>query len=676
MEKLEYFFQLIERVSAPAKAIDKALGGVNKALDEADAGLKTVEKAAKELETQLRDLEVQAKKTRLEKTTDPMKRQRLELQLNRIALRNQREAAMQSANAIRQQKRAMEQATKAQAGYTLGTDLLSNGIQSAISAVAGLAVRTVELGVAGAKFATDAIAFKEQTLTALKVMTGTEQSAQRIFNEALQFAKRTPFDTRDVLGGFTQLLGAGFKENEVATVFAAIGDAAAASGFDQQVIDRMVTAFAQIRAKGRLMGGEMLQVNEALGKAGVGTTAIYDQIAKRMGKTRAEVIKLQEAGGIDADSAIFGIIKALEQKSGGAVGNLMAQQSKTLKGLLSTLASAPGDFFMSLDLSKLPGFDALKGFVGNMVKLFDTGSKAGQRMQDVVGKLYNTVMSTLFGDLGSASGLARMESFALRVSQVVEDSLPALRNFLSLLKGFGSGLASGLLASLERMSAVQKVLADGPEAAEAARQLGESIGKLASNLFRAAEAVLFIMRPIIWLQETFGGGGKPLLDPASASQQGFSWGAALTAGLRNGIIQNLTGPTSATDMMVAAIKSGYQAGTETHSPSRLFARYGAWATEGWALGLESGIPGAEAAVARMVDASSGAELELAPSVGAGGGFAGGRSITVNVTVPLQVDGGAGEDGESFGERVRDFLVRELPGALEQAFTQVATQAGG
>lgn len=646
MDKLEYFFRLVNQMSGPAKAMKSDVEKLNDAIDDANKALKELDK--------------QQAKTKLEKTTDPLKKQRLQLQLNK--------------HALQEQKQALTQAQQATKGYSLGTDIMSGVIQRAIGGIASFAAKTVELGVAGARFATDAIAFKEQTLTALRVMTGTEQSAQRIFGQALEFAKKTPFDTRDVLSGFTQLLGAGFKENEVATVFASIGDAAAASGFDQQVIDRMVVAFAQIKAKGRLMGQEMLQVNEALGRAGVGTTAIYDQMAKKLGKTRAEVMKMQEAGKIDSDTAIFSIIKALEQKSGGAVGNLMAEQSKTLTGLLSTLKSAPGDFFMSLDLAQLPGFDALKGFVFNLVKVFDSGSRAGKRLQEVAGKLYNTVMVGLFGDIGSASGLGKMEAIVMRVTDAVEKSLPAVRNFLALLKGFGTGLGAGLMKSMDRMANLSSVGdALNPKDLEA---LGTRVGELASKIFGLADAVLFLLQPLVKVAELFGLGSKPVLDPASAGTQGTSWGSALMSGLAGGIWDNLFMPVGAIGRVVDAISNTYKAATETHSPSRLFARYGAWATEGWALGLESGIPGAEAAVDRLVDSSSGAEVEMAQPAGGGGAFAGGRSITVHVNVPLQVDGSAGEDGDAFGARVRDFLVRELPGALEQAFTQVVTQAGG
>ncbi|WNM70398.1 hypothetical protein [Myxococcus phage Mx4 ts27htf-1hrm-1] len=678
---LEYYFRLVDNLSGPAKAMEKATRGVETALDAADQQLKDVDKSAKELEKQLRDLEEQAKKTRLEKTVDPLKKQRLELQLNRLALRGQREAALRSRDALRHQRSELQQAQKAMKGYTIGADIMSGVIQQAIGGVIGLGAKALGAGVAGAKFATEAIAFKEQTLTALKVMLGTEESAQRVFAQALDFAKKTPFDTKDVLTGFSQLLGAGFKESEVATVFGAVGDAAAASGFDGQVIDRLVTAFAQIRAKGRLMGQEMLQLNEALGKAGVGTMAIYDQIGKKMGKTRNEVIALQEKGLVDADSAIYGVIKTLEVKSGGAVGNLMAQQSKTFTGLMSTLGSVPGDFFMSLDMRDLPGFAAIKGFVENLVKLFDEGTKTSERFMQVAGKLYNTVMVPLFGDLGSANGMKTMERYLLRGADAIEKMLPSLRNGLMLVKGFASGFGSGLMAGLERYAGVSKLLGDSVDP-KLVEEFGQTLGKLASRIFGVADAVLYLLQPLVKLSEFFGNDAKPVLDANAAEKQGFSWGASLTAGLRNGIMQNLTGPVNATDLLVAVIKGGYEKGTETHSPSRLFARYGAWATEGWALGMTGALGEAESAVGELVSVGEESAAAVPGAVGGGaGGVAVGRlgmggGINVHVTVPLQV---MGEGGASAGEQVKEYLLRvlteELPGALEQAFSQAAVQEG-
>lgn len=643
MDKLEFFFRLLNGVSGPAKAMKTDMEKVSDAVKDVDKALK--------------DLDKTQAKTKLEKTTDPLKRQRLQLQLSK--------------HALLEQKQALQSAEKATGGYSLGTDIMSGVIQRAIGGIASFAAKTVELGVAGAKYATDAIAFKEQTLTALKVVTGTEAAAQRIFKRANEFADKTPFSDRQVIGGFTQLLGAGFKESEVETVFAAIGDAAAASGFDQQIIDQMTLAFAQIKGAGRLMGQEMLQVQNALGMAGVGRSAIYDEIGKKMGKTRAEVMKLQEAGKVDSDTAIFGIIKALEQKSGGSVGNLMAQQSKTLTGLLSTLSSAPSSFFTKMDLGNLPGFDALKGVVSNLVQLFSVGSKSGQRMQEVLGKLYNTVMVGLFGGLDTSKGLGTMESFALRVADAVDRMLPAIRNGIALVKGFAAGFGEGFMKSVERISNLAS-LGDTLRA-EDVEAFGKKVGDLASRIFGLADAVLFLLQPLVKVAELFGLNSKPVLDPNAAGAQGTSWGAALMTGLASGIWSNLIMPVSAIGRVVDAISSTYETGTETHSPSRLFARYGAWATEGWALGLESGIPDAVGAVDGLVDASGGADVE---AVGAGGGFGGGRGVTVYVTVPLTVEAGEGGDGESFGQRVRDVLTRELPGLLTQEISLAVAQVGG
>ncbi len=487
MEKLDFLFNLMDRISGPAKAMKQATGGVAAELDKVNE--------------QLKELDKQAAKTRLEKVTDPLQKQRIQLRLNREELRQQNEKLKAASKGMKEMS---------------GSSTLAAGALGVLAAAGGaIAFKGIEAGMAGAKFATDAMAFRESTLTALRVMTGTEQSAQRILNEALLFAKKTPFSTREVVGGFTQLLGAGFKEDEVTRVFAAIGDAAAASGFDQQVIDRMVLAFAQIKSKGRLMGQEMLQVNEALGRAGVGTSAIYDQMAKVMGKTRSEVMKLQETGGIDADTAIFSIIKALEQKSGGAVGNLMAEQSKTLKGLMTTLASVPEDMFMSFDTGKMPGFTALKGTLQNLVQLFDTTSAKGKELQDALGGLYNTVLSSLFGGFSGADGMARMEVMIDRLVDYLKGITPVIGGILSGVSGFFEGVMKGFGPFMSVFYKVLGTTAGADGLSKTLERLGYVAGMVLGGLAGMVSMVGLLAAPFIRFAAMVGGA----IDAVNSSQR-------------------------------------------------------------------------------------------------------------------------------------------------------------
>lgn len=640
MEKLEFLFSLLDRLSGPAKSMQKATGGVATELDKVNE--------------ELQKLDRQAAKTRLEKVTDPLQKQRLQLRINRDELRHQ--------------QHQLKSATQATEGFSVASmaagGILGNLATGALSMAAGAVQESFSRAVDGAKFVTEALAFKETTLTALKVMTGTEASAQRIFNDALVFAKRTPFETNQVVGGFTQLLGAGFKESEVTRVFAAIGDAAAASGFDTQVVDRMVLAFSQIKAKGRLMGQEMLQVNEALARTGVGTADIYREIGKAMGVSAGEALKLQEAGKIGSDTAIFGILKALEQRSGGAVGNLMAAQSKTLTGLLSTLKSAPQDLVLSMDLTKMPGFDAVKGTVDNLAKALDTTRESGQRLQAALGTLFNSVMAGLFGAVSGEDGLAKMETVINRVSDAVQTLAPFIRVGLSVLRGFAEGMFSAYSGAAKALGIFN---AEGLST-EALEAFGEKVGKLAGTVMTLAAPFVLIGNVINFVRESF----SSLWDKLSgAASEAKTTGSQIGSGLAEGILSMTPFVSSAALELASAASGAVRKALDIHSPSRVFAEYGAFTAEGFAQGVRGSTGDAADAVEGLGDAR--------PQVRGGTRALGAGGVNVPVNVNLILPANASGDAKTFAEQVRDALVHmlpeELPGALQVAFSGLAVEGG-
>jgi tape measure domain-containing protein len=569
-------FEVFDKLSGPAGRMGSSLKRTEKQLEDTNRALKVLDR--------------QAAQSRIAKLTDPLEKQRAVLQLQKMDLEGVASG--------------LKTAGLAAGGF-------ATVLGGVATAAAGLALGGVGLGVFGAKFATETLMFKETTMTALEQMTGTQAEADRIFNQALQFAKKTPFETTDVLGGFTSLLGAGFKVDEVGTVFAAIGDAAAASGFDRQVVDRMIIAFSQIKAKGRLQGDEMFQMMEALGRAGVGTRKIYEQIAAVMKVPVDQVAKLQEQGKIDADSAIFGVLKALEARGGGAVGTIMDRQSKTLKGLLSTLSSAPADMFLSMDTKSAPGFQAIKGTVENLTLLFDTSRTSGQRTMEVLDKLFNGVMGRLFGDLAGAQGLERMEKALANVADRLQEAIPdlvrAAGTFVELAVAMGRVLDVAL-----KLSAPVRAVA------------GAFLGDL--------------------------GGGNIVEDPSA--------GYAMADGAAAGVLAGKGQLERATRDLALAGQQAFKDENEIHSPSRVFERYGRYTAEGYAQGVDAGSGGAHESILGLSKALPGAL--------AGGG----TTITVTAPITVHASGADLADGGFLAQ-----LKAQVEAALAAALEGAALQGG-
>lgn len=413
--KFSWVFELFDKLSGPSERMANALDAVDKELAKTTRAMKELDKAAL--------------KTNLEKATDPLKRQRMQLQLNRMEMEGS--------------KAVMQGATMEVEGLGAAFSEIAGPISMAVAAIGGLAAAGGALTYAGTKWVVDTANFKEQTMTSLKVMLGTEEAANRIFNEAITFAARTPFETKDVVKGYTQLLGAGFKKEDLATVFAAIGDAMSASGGDTQVGDMLTYDFAKIKGEGKLTARTMQEVSIGLARTGVGMLQIYEQLGKVLGKNTDEIRRMEAAGQIDANTGIYAIIKALEARSGGAVGNIMAEQSKTLGGLWSTLVSAPSDLILRADVTHSGGYNDLKDTISNLIKLMDAGSDTGQKMQAVILGLANDVMEAFLGP--SANGFDGMHDKFMEFLDAVDNARPALRGFFSMLAELAKDTATSLI---------------------------------------------------------------------------------------------------------------------------------------------------------------------------------------------------------------------------------------
>jgi tape measure domain-containing protein len=521
-------------------------------------------------------------------------------------------------------------------GELVGSNLAASAIAGVAGAVWNLSKAMVAAGAEAGKFAVGMFSLKETTLASLKVMLGSEAAAADMFAEMLRFAKKTPFETQDVIAGYTSMLGAGFSKDQAGKVFSALGDVSSMSGFDKEVIKKITLAFSQIKAKGRLQGEEMLQILEASGRAGVGATAVYEKIAKKLGIATGNVAKAISAGKVDSDTGILAVLEAIQDKSGGKVGNLMLEQSKTLTGLMSQLASAPGDFLLSMDLSKLQGFEAFKGFISNLVKVMDTSSDSGKLLMAVLEQLFNNIFQGLFGGLSGPEGVAKLEEVIAHVTTAVEGYAGFIRNVLRGVGGFFSGLWRNMKPALASLSNFYRNLS-GNQMGDMWEGLGEVLGRILGAMMQIVVVLDYMTRPIRWMLEaveTLGTAWETM--KASFSNMGEGWGLALTTGLQAGILGGMGGPVGAIAAMVGGVTTAYTVPTETHSPSGLFRNYGQWAMDGYAQGVWKNLNRAETAVADVgALGPSMVDPELAPMLGSGSASTAGGARGGTLTLSIQ-----------------------------------------
>jgi len=273
----------------------------------------------------------------------------------------------------------------------------------------------------GAKMVLDAVTFRQNTEVALKTVLGSREAASQALDEAIRFASRTPFATRQVMDAYKQLIVARFKPEEIPIILKAVGDLSVMEGFSQEAVDRILRAIRQIRDRNKTLTEELNQLAQVGAPLGV----IYEKIGARLGVTAQQAQKLVQAGRISADLGIVAILEAIRDTiSGGRLGSLVEEFSKTLTGLWSTLKSRSFEFFKDIQVGPL------ENLLRNLVAITDTDSDLGKRFKAQVESVIGAGVEAIFGPLAKATDPKALE--------------PALTAWLDQLKGWARQLGPTL----------------------------------------------------------------------------------------------------------------------------------------------------------------------------------------------------------------------------------------
>lgn len=314
-------------------------------------------------------------------------------------------------------------------------DRIIGTVASITAGVAGLGAGLVGFGI---KTASEL----QTTRASFDTLTGSVEVSKDLFRDFQKFGKDSPFEFGEISKAGKTLLGFGRTAEQVKGDVRVLGDIAGATGANYE---SLAVVFGQVNATGRLMGGDALQlINNSI--------PITSILAKKLGVSVQEVKEQMEKGAISAD--LFNQALVDSTKEGGFAFNGMANQAKTLSGILSTVKDNSKQLLLTL-----VGFTA----EGDLVSggLFDTISKAfaqfnteevQKKLQDLatrVGKSIQTIIQ-YFTDfskgesfLAQGLGLSDESSIVSFLSRVRE----GIFAIIDLIQG-DKASASGHIANL------------------------------------------------------------------------------------------------------------------------------------------------------------------------------------------------------------------------------------
>jgi tape measure domain-containing protein len=225
-------------------------------------------------------------------------------------------------NRIEALEKAQDDAAKSASRQAEQTNRLAAASNAAGVAVGIFAAAATAAAIGSIKLAADL----EQAKVAFTTLLGSGEKAKKFLDELAAFAAATPFEFKDLQDSSRRLLAFGFAAKDIIPIMNAVGSAVAGLGGGKEQIDRVTLALGQMQAKGKVSAEEMNQIAE-LGVPG------WQMIAKAIGTSIPEAMKLAEKGAIDSTTAINALITGMTDKFPG----MLEKQSQTINGQLSNL---------------------------------------------------------------------------------------------------------------------------------------------------------------------------------------------------------------------------------------------------------------------------------------------------------------------------------------------------
>ena len=624
-ENLTWRLGLEDRTSAPARRVAAALRAV-------EAQQRRVQRAD---EARARQAQQAAQRVARLNAQAFRRDDALRVRNERASARTSARMAAQAEREARVQQRTMQQSQRSMdSGLRQGLSLLGGIGLAAATAVAGVAVAFGGLAASIARSVVEIAAFRESSLTALRVVLGSSEAAGRSFRNVMRIANETPLDTADVIRQQQALAVAGFSEREITPLLAASADLG--SAFGDQAAQGFSFAVAQIRAAGRLQGQELLQLQNA----NVSRQAILESIARQMnlgtGQTGIDAARRAiEQRRVSDNVGIQAALDAVRARlaGGGELGAFAQAQSRTISGAISNLRNAGFNLIASIDFERIPAMQKLKDLVVSLTDALDASSDAGRRAQALIGAGLNATVSV--------------------IRSVVAFGRAALPVVLPLVRALGGGFLEGLRIGLAPLLAVFRALAGGGGPSQ---QTLQALTFLARGLGTALGAVLGIVTSIGVAISALAGIPTAILGAITGAvgnmiptiTSTFSQiGQAIAEGIAAGIRAAAGAPRAALSALVSTLPGVAAARLLIRSPSRVFRdEIGAQIPAGLTLGIEAGAPEARGAVDALV----------APPAVAPGSLRGRSAPQVTVQVTVQGGRDAAETGDAVGDAVRRVLL--------------------
>ncbi len=222
-----------------------------------------------------------------------------------------------------------------------------NGLAAALGRVgaAGLAIGAVkaiaDLGQAGLKVAMA----REQVQAQLEVLTGSEKAARKLIDATIELDAKSALSATQFQDSSKVLLGYGLSVSEV---IPSLNKLSEISMGNNEKMQSLTLAFGQVRANGRLMGQEVLQMVNA------GFNPLQE-ISRTTGESMVSLRARIEAGKVSFEEVSRAMDTATS--AGGRFAGMNDKMAATTAVKLAKLDTAYQNFLNSIGREMQPGYN-------------------------------------------------------------------------------------------------------------------------------------------------------------------------------------------------------------------------------------------------------------------------------------------------------------------------------
>lgn len=324
---------------------------------------------------------------------------------------------------------------------------------------AGVQVAAFTAAVYGVRAAVDSVINKfsglfdqlEQAKAGFRSILNSDQAGQSLLADIQEFARVSPFVTQELVNYSQQLLGVGLAAEKIVPLLEDTGNIISSVGGDTQNIGRVLFTLTQIQSIGRLTGQDAIQLQSAL-------IPITKYLADYLGKTTAQVKKMQEAGSISAET-VFAAIEAQGSKVEGA----MDLATRTIGGAKSVLSDTITIFLQGQPVLNRINQDIIAGIKAIAAALGEPELQASfTKFFDGVERIYDGLLPLVdvLISFGSGTGLSSLslfttllETLGFVLETIPEPVLKAVALSLSALAAVKAPVALALyITNLQRFA--------------------------------------------------------------------------------------------------------------------------------------------------------------------------------------------------------------------------------